>query len=70
MTTTRDQLLHLLGELSEEAPELRLGQLLANLATLALGAKPEAVWDAEDLELLAAAQRLLTHYRSKKAEVA
>jgi len=36
MTTEREQLLHLLAELSEAAPELRLGQLIANLATLAL----------------------------------
>jgi hypothetical protein len=70
MTNARDQLLHLLGELSEEAPELRLGQLLANLATLAMGAKPEAVWDAEDQELLSAAKRLLVHYRSRKAGLA
>jgi hypothetical protein len=70
MTTEREQLLRLLGELSEKAPDLRLGQLVANLATLALGAKTEAVWDAEDPELLAAAQRLLEHYRQGKADVA
>jgi hypothetical protein len=56
--------------LSEEAPELRLGQQIANIATLALGAQAEAVWDAEDPELLVAAQRLLEHYRQRKAGVA
>jgi hypothetical protein len=70
MTTDRDQLLHLIRALSEAAPELRLGQLLANLATLALGAKPEAVWDAEDSDLIAAANRLLGHYHHRKADVA
>jgi hypothetical protein len=63
VTTIREQLLSLLAELSEEAPDLRLGQLMVNLATLAQGAKEEAVWDAEDEELVAAAQRLVAHYR-------
>jgi hypothetical protein len=70
MTTTRGDLLACLRELSEAAPELRLGQLVANLATLAQGAKVEAIWDAEDEELLAAARRLLEHYRSRNASLA
>ena len=52
------------------APDLRLGQLVANLATLAQGAKVEAIWDAEDEELLPAAQRLLDHYRQRTMDVA
>ncbi len=67
MTTTREELLACLTELSELAPDLRLGQLVANLATLAQGAKVEAIWDAEDEQLLIAAQRLLEHYRSRNA---
>jgi hypothetical protein len=63
--TTREELLACLTELSEVAPDLRLGQLVANLATLAQGAKVEAIWDAEDEELLMAARRLLEHYRSR-----
>ncbi|MCI0459936.1 MAG: hypothetical protein L0Z62_23545 [Gemmataceae bacterium] len=70
MTTTRRELLRLLADLSQEAPDLRLGQLVANLATLAQGAKVEAIWDAEDEELVAAAQRLLDHYRQRNASVA
>jgi len=70
MTNCREELLHLLGELSGDAPNLRLGQMIANLATLALGAKPEAIWDVEDEELVAAAKRLLEQYRSRNAEVA
>jgi hypothetical protein len=70
MTTARGELLTCLGELSELAPDLRMGQLVANLATLAQGAKAEAIWDAEDEELLAAARRLLEHYRARKASVA
>ena len=34
----RAELLRLLAELSAEAPELRFGQLVANVATLAHGA--------------------------------
>jgi hypothetical protein len=70
MTTTRGELPRALTELSDRAPELRLGQLIANVATLTLGAKPEAVWDATDQELLTAAQRLLEHYRLSKENVA
>jgi hypothetical protein len=70
MTTTRTELLACLAELSEAAPELRLGQLVANLATLAQGAKVEAIWDAEDEEFLTAARRLLDHYRARKTSVA
>jgi hypothetical protein len=70
MTTTRSELLRLLGALSEEAGELRFGQLMANLATLAHGAKVEAIWDAEDEELVRAARRLLAHYRQQEGSVA
>jgi hypothetical protein len=70
MTQTREELLTCLTELSEAAPDLRIGQLVANLATLAQGAKVEAIWDAEDEELLTAARRLLEHYRSRNATVA
>ena len=70
MTTARSELLRLLEQLSDEATELRFGQLVANLATLAQGAKVEAIWDAEDEELMSAARRLLAHYQQRKATVA
>ena len=69
MTTERSELLRLLSELSEVAGELRFGQLVANLATLAQGAKVEAIWDAEDEEYIRAAQRLLAHYQQRKPQV-
>ena len=52
MTATRIELLELLAELSESCPEMRMGQRLANLATLARGAVASAIWDAEDQERL------------------
>ncbi|GDY08308.1 hypothetical protein LBMAG52_17940 [Planctomycetia bacterium] len=59
-----------MAELSDVDPELRLGQMLTNLATLARGPQPESVWDCEDDELVAAASRLLTRLRERHAVVA
>lgn len=70
MTRSREELLRLVAELSEADPELRLGQLLTNLATLARGPQPESVWDCEDDELVAAASRLLTRLQERQAVVA
>ena len=70
MTTKREELLQLLAELSNQDPDLRLGQLVANLATLAKGAQVEVIWDAEDDELVPAARRLLDHYRARSARAA
>jgi hypothetical protein len=69
MTKTREELLATLAELSEEATELRFGQMIANLATLARGAQAEAIWDADDEELLDAARRLVAHYDARNATV-
>jgi hypothetical protein len=70
MTTVRGELLKTLAELSEECPEMRTGQLIANLATLAGGATVEAIWDSEDEELLAAARRQLEVLRARRSCVA
>ena len=70
MTTARAELLRVLADLSEACPEMRMGQLIANLATLARGAAVEAVWDAEDEELLEAARRQLEVFRSRPSSVA
>lgn len=50
----REVLLAQLGELSRLCPEMRFGQLIANLAVVARGTEPGAVWEMEDEELLAA----------------
>ena len=70
MTSQREELLRLIAELSEKAPDLRLGQLVANLAALAKGAQVAAIWDAEDEDLVPAAQRLLDHYHGRNARAA
>jgi hypothetical protein len=41
MTTVRAELMRLLTELGDEASDLRIGQLIANLATLAQGARSD-----------------------------
>lgn len=65
----RRELLKVLGELSEQCPEVRLGQLIANLASLAKGPTVEAIWDAEDDELLAAARRQLEVFLARHSAV-
>ena len=70
MTATRNELLDVLRELGASAPDLRFGQLVANVATLARGADASAVWDAEDDEFLTTARRLLAHYRQREQQVA
>lgn len=67
---TRRDVLRLLEELSEAAPEMRLGQLMANLSYLARGPSAESIWEMEDEELLAAARRHLEDLRSRRASVA
>ncbi|MCI0461495.1 MAG: hypothetical protein L0Z62_31475 [Gemmataceae bacterium] len=62
----RQEVLRLLAELSELAPEVRLGQLLVNLSYLALGLSKEAIWDMEDEELLEAARTHLEQWRSRR----
>jgi hypothetical protein len=63
---TRQQLLQVIAELSELCPEMRMGQLIANLAALAKGAAAEAVWDVEDEELLAAARTQLLYFQERR----
>jgi len=53
--STREKILARLGELSRVCPEMRLGQLIANLAVVGRGIEPGAIWEIEDEELLAAA---------------
>jgi hypothetical protein len=62
----RQEVLQVLAELSEVVPEVRLGQLMANLSYLVRGLSTEAIWDMEDDELLAAAREHLEEWRSRR----
>ncbi len=65
----RQELLQILAELSELAPDVRLGQLTANLSYLARGLSAESIWDVEDHELLQAARQHLEEWRSRQRPV-
>jgi len=45
---------------------MRFGQLIANLAVVARGVEPSAVWDMEDEELLAAVNWQLTELAARR----
>jgi hypothetical protein len=51
---TRKEILDSLERLSDLAPDVRFGQLIANLSYLAIGPTNEAIWDMEDEQLLEA----------------
>lgn len=53
----REEILRSLSRLSELAPDVRFGQLIANLSYLAVGPTNEAIWDMEDEQLLEAIQQ-------------
>jgi hypothetical protein len=62
----RQDVLSVLAELSEVAPEVRLGQLIANLSFLARGLSNESIWDKEDEELLVAAREHLKELHARR----
>ena len=63
--TNRRELLLALTELSETCPEMRFGQLIANLSTLAKGLSSDGLWDVEDDELLNAARQQAAYFRDR-----
>jgi hypothetical protein len=66
----RKEVLQVLAELSELAPEVRFGQLVANLSYLARGLSNESVWDMEDDEVLTAARKHLEEWRARRGALA
>jgi hypothetical protein len=65
MTSSRAELLRVIAGISDANPDLRLGQLIANLATAARGPRADSIWDCEDEEFLPAARQLLEFYRNR-----
>jgi hypothetical protein len=70
MKPIRKEVLRLLEEVSESAPDVRLGQLIANLSYMAIGPTQEAIWDMEDEQLLEALRQHLADLRVRQARVA
>jgi hypothetical protein len=63
----RRELLAQLERLSELAPDMRLGQLVANLATMVEGPWDETLWNVEDEKLLAAASQFISDLERRSA---
>ena len=68
-TATRRQLLQQLTRLSELAPDMRLGQLIANLAAMDGTPWDETLWELEDEKLLSAATELAADFERRNASV-
>jgi hypothetical protein len=66
----RQEILCQLERLSELTPEVRFGQLIANLAFLAAGPWDQTLWDLEDDQLLAAIGKYLADLSEKRQSVA
>ena len=60
-----DELLIAVAELCAIFPGWRFGQLVLDLASAAAVTEPDAVWDTEDDQLLAAARRLIERNLSR-----
>ncbi len=69
-TELKREILVVLAELVEQCPDVRFGQLIVNLSCIARGPTPEAVWDMEDDELLAATKSHLEDYLRRHPSVA
>ena len=70
MSPVRQEALQTIAEICEVIPEVRLGQLFANLSYLARGLSPESIWEMEDAELLDVARKHLEELRSHRGVVA
>ena len=70
MTPERQEILRLLERLSELTPDVRFGQLIANLSYLAVGPTNEAIWDMEDDQLVVAIRRHIADLSERAADVA
>jgi len=57
INSTRQEILRHLERISELDPDVRFGQLVANLAFLAAGPWDQTLWDLEDDALLSAARQ-------------
>lgn len=70
IASQRQEILRLLGRLGEMTPDVRFGQLIANLSYRAVGPTTEAIWDMEDERLLSAIQSQIADLSDRTANVA
>jgi hypothetical protein len=64
--SSNEELIEAISELNLLFPELRMGQLVANLVTATGGMDAGAIWDIEDGQLLVAARRLIERNRGRQ----
>jgi hypothetical protein len=64
----RQEILSRLARLSELAPDMRFGQLIANLAFMAAGPYDETLWNLEDEQLVEAIRQLETDLSKRTDE--
>ena len=67
---TQQTLLQQLGRICDLSPDVRFGQMLANLGFLAEDATTRSMWDIEDNELLAVVERHLADLMRRQENVA
>jgi len=67
---TRHEILFRLSRLSELAPEMRFGQMVANLAFIAAGPWDQTLWDLEDEPLLAAIRQMEADLARRVSQIA
>ena len=65
---TRQELLAALARISDLAPDMRFGQLVANLAFMAAGPWDQTLWDVEDKSLLGAIRQFESDLSNRGAE--
>jgi hypothetical protein len=70
ITEQRREILKLLERLSEITPDVRFGQLIANLSYLAVAPTNEAIWDVEDDQLLDAIRKHIADLSDRPVNVA
>jgi hypothetical protein len=70
ISAKRREILEQLERLSELAPDMRFGQLIANLATMAEGPWDETLWNLEDEKMRAAAVQFAADLDRRNASVA
>lgn len=65
---TRQEILARLARLSELAPDMRFGQLIANLAFMAAGPWDQTLWDLEDEQLVGAIRQMESDFSQRTSE--
>jgi len=70
ITPQRQDILRMLENLSELTPDVRFGQLIANLSYMAVASTSEAIWDMEDDQLLAAIHQHIADLSKRAVDVA